>query len=277
MGSEAKTFIAKMSFEVVQPEDAENAADCERHLGPQIANNNSFCSTKWDQLLCWPPTRINSTVAIPCNASKIFLEIVVSSRANVVKEAIPGNAYQHCDEFGLWDEKTNYEECTTFLSEKISEEETKRKVRHAVSVITFGLCLASVILLFFALGIFSFFKSLKCDRIRVHKHFMMSLIIRYVVSVIYYEPYIYGDPKPSVWFRDNGYLCKLLLVLLMYGHVAPVFWMFVEGVYLHSRVATNVLDSQAPFKSYYFIGWFLPLICVITWATTMATMSTHIL
>ena len=46
----------------------------------------------------------------------------------------------------------------SFQSEKISEEETKRKVRHAVSVITFGLCLASVILLFFALGIFSFFK-----------------------------------------------------------------------------------------------------------------------
>ena len=93
--SEAKTFIAKMSFEVVQPEDAENAADCERHLGPQIANNNSFCSTKWDQLLCWPPTRINSTVAIPCNASKIFLEIVVSSRANVVKEAIPGEIFYY--------------------------------------------------------------------------------------------------------------------------------------------------------------------------------------
>ena len=33
---------------------------------------------------------------------------------------------------------------------------------------------------------------------------MMSLIIRYVVSVIYYEPYIYGDHNPSVWFRDNG-------------------------------------------------------------------------
>ena len=46
----------------------------------------------------------------------------------------------------------------SFQSEKISEEETKSAVRHAVSVITFGLCLASVILLFFALGIFSFFK-----------------------------------------------------------------------------------------------------------------------
>lgn len=37
-------------------------------------------------------------------------------------------------------------------------EEAKRKVRQAVSVITFGLCLASAILLFIALGIFSFFK-----------------------------------------------------------------------------------------------------------------------
>ena len=31
-----------------------------------------------------------------------------------------GNAYQHCDEFGLWDEKTNYEECTTFLVSSIT-------------------------------------------------------------------------------------------------------------------------------------------------------------
>ena len=33
---------------------------------------------------------------------------------------------------------------------------------------------------------------------------MVSLIIRYVVSVIYYEPYIYGDPKAYVWYR--GYV-----------------------------------------------------------------------
>ena len=33
---------------------------------------------------------------------------------------------------------------------------------------------------------------------------MMALIIRYVVSVIYYEPYIYGDPDRIIWFRDIG-------------------------------------------------------------------------
>ncbi len=27
----------------------------------------------------------------------------------------------------------------------------------------------------------------------------------------------------------QGYLCKMVLSLMMYGYVAPVFWMFVEG------------------------------------------------
>ena len=46
----------------------------------------------------------------------------------------------------------------SFQNEILSEEETRRKVRHAVSLITFGLCLASLLLLLVALGIFSFFK-----------------------------------------------------------------------------------------------------------------------
>ena len=87
----------------------------------------------------------------------------------------------------------------------------------------------------------------------------MSLIIRYTVSAVYYEPYIYGShPDKPVWFRSygQGYLCKVVLSLMMYGYVAPIFWMFVEGVYLHSRVATNVLDSHTSnFKLYYTIGW----------------------
>ena len=49
-----------------------------------------------------------------------------------------------------------------------------------------------------------FFRSLDCDRLRVHKNFMMALIIRYIVSVVYYEPYIYGDPDRIIWFRDIG-------------------------------------------------------------------------
>jgi hypothetical protein len=47
----------------------------------------------------------------------------------------------------------------------------------------------------------------------------------------------------------------------MFGYLAPVFWMFIEGVYLHSRLATSIFDATAPFKLYYCIGWgkWLPL------------------
>ncbi len=101
------------------------------------------------------------------------------------------------------------------------------------------------------------FRSLKCDRLRVHKNFMLSLVIRYLVSLIYYEPYIYNPDAKYVWYRDvgQGHICKFILVLLMYGYVSPVFWMFIEGVYLHSKIVTNVFDSPAPFRLYYFIGW----------------------
>ena len=45
-----------------------------------------------------------------------------------------------------------------FQTEILGEEETRGRVRHAVSVITFGLCLASMVLLLIALGIFTFFR-----------------------------------------------------------------------------------------------------------------------
>ena len=58
-----------------------------------------------------------------------------------------------------------------------------------------------------------------------------------------------------MFFKSQGNVCKLILILLMYGYVAPVFWMFIEGLYLHSKLATNIFDSPAPFMVYYVIGW----------------------
>lgn len=67
-----------------------------------------------------------------------------------------------------------------------------------------------------------------------------------------------------IFFQFQGYVCKLILILLMYGYVAPVFWMFIEGLYLHSKLATNIFDSPAPFMVYYIIGWGKYLIHIST-------------
>lgn len=59
-----------------------------------------------------------------------------------------------------------------------------------------------------------------------------------------------------IWFKFlQDWLCRSLLALKMYGQVASIMWMFVEGLFLHSRLTCNVFDSAAPFKFYYSIGW----------------------
>lgn len=78
--------------------------------------------------------------------------------------------------------------------------------------------------------------------------------------VLFVQEYIFN----YIFFQFQGYVCKLILILLMYGYVAPVFWMFIEGLYLHSKLATNIFDSPAPFMVYYIIGWGKYLIHIST-------------
>lgn len=48
------------------------------------------CPQKWDHLLCWPQTKANLTVAIPCNASLSFVDIITTSRPSLSPNQIPG-------------------------------------------------------------------------------------------------------------------------------------------------------------------------------------------
>ena len=100
------------------------------------------------------------------------------------------------------------------------------------------------------------FRSLQCDRLRIHKNFMVSLVLLYLTTILYFEPYIHdsGGTEPA-WYKSQPWLCHMVLALLMFCFQAPIFWMFIEGIYLHSKVSTNVFNSSAPFSLYYLIGW----------------------
>lgn len=73
---------------VVEPPTA-NAKECYTLQKSDHLMANS-CQHKWDHLLCWPPTQMETTVGIPCNASVSFVDIVTSSKPSISSDLIPG-------------------------------------------------------------------------------------------------------------------------------------------------------------------------------------------
>ena len=63
----------------------------------------------------------------------------------------------------------------------------------------------------------------------------------------------------SCWYvrccKVQDVLCKSLRALAHYSTIANIAWMFVEGLFLHHRVAVCVFRTTDPFHLYYAIGW----------------------
>ncbi|XP_014661480.1 PREDICTED: corticotropin-releasing factor receptor 2-like [Priapulus caudatus] len=121
----------------------------------------------------------------------------------------------------------------------------------------------SLICLAITLFIFCYFKSLQCSRISIHKNLAVAFLIRFVFQLVFIEPYFSQRPKS---YRDIDWLCKTLTTLNLFSMMASIFWMFVEGLFLHNRIAVSVFDTEAPFLLFYFIGWGLPSVFTVTWA-----------
>jgi len=50
-------------------------------------------------------------------------------------------------------------------------------------------------------------------------------------------------------------VCKSLTALYYYSTIVNTAWMFVEGLYLHQRVAVSVFRSTLRFHVYHAVGW----------------------
>lgn len=55
--------------------------------------------------------------------------------------------------------------------------------------------------------------------------------------------------------RENQWLCRFVHLGLRFAILSNVFWMFVEGIYLHNRIAICVFRNEANMKLFYFMGW----------------------
>ncbi|XP_042204158.1 PDF receptor-like [Homarus americanus] len=234
--------------------------DADTILSPEgmQAFGGVYCNTTWDTLYCWPATQAGRTVSESC--ATVFSD--VPDLLNYPKAF----AYRECDSTGswLWDGWTNYSQCLSVIENQAG----RSGVLDAVRYITFIGALLSLLTLTLTIFIFTYFRTLECDRLRVHRNLVVSLIVWFLVMLILTEPFI--SHRHTRTYRDVDWLCKTLLTLRMYAQMASINWMFVEGLFLHSRLTSNVFDSGAPFTLYYIIGWGWPLVFLAAWATTMA-------
>ncbi|KAG7154949.1 PDF receptor-like 1, partial [Homarus americanus] len=202
-----------------------------------------YCNATWDTLYCWPATRAGDTAKQSCAT-------VFSDLPDLLNypDAV---AYRECDLSGSWMRGgwTNYSQCLTVIDHQVGSS----GVVDAVRYITFIGALLSLLTLTITIFIFTYYRSLECDRLRVHRNLVVALIVRFLVMLVLTEPFV--SRRQTHTYRDVDWLCKTLLALRMYAQMASINWMFVEGLFLHSRLTSNVFDSGAPFTLYYFIGW----------------------
>nr|XP_027201108.1 calcitonin receptor-like isoform X2 [Dermatophagoides pteronyssinus] len=124
----------------------------------------------------------------------------------------------------------------------------------------------SLVALLISITIFVSFKTLSSQtRIRIHKNLFLSFIINNFMWIIWYLVIRDGN----ILF-ENGFFCQALHVVLHYFLVCNYFWMFCEGLYLHTILVNAFVTEEKILKWFYMIGWCIPIIFVSAYATFRA-------
>ncbi|XP_018579874.1 diuretic hormone receptor-like, partial [Anoplophora glabripennis] len=204
----------------------------------QQLHPEGFCRVTFDSVLCWPPTAINDTATIKC-FSELFN----------IKYDDTQNATRDCMWNGTWS-KSNYSTCKEIiiLPEGIETQTTIYFVGYTLSLITLSV----------AIGIFTYFKELRCLRNTIHMNLMWSYMLTYIMWIIVLLLLNVGG--------NTSVLCVFIVTLLHYFHITTFFWMFVEGLYLYILVVETLTRENFKLRVYVCIGWGLPMVFIVVWA-----------
>ncbi|XP_038077934.1 PDF receptor-like isoform X2 [Patiria miniata] len=229
-----------------------------------------MCAPDWDTTLCWPATPANSSVILKCPNLDWFN---------------PDNSLSRfCGPNATWELGGTYRDCFAHSNiptrtpdyDDVSDEMINfylEVLRGANLMRLIGVCLSWVALVV-ALLIFSTFRSLNCNRIKIHKHFFAAFLIRMTLEVILVADRRHRESNTSQGITDvktihlTPVLCETFETIREYGRLCAFFWMFIEGLYLTCLVSANVFGKPR-FLLYYLIGWFLPIPIVISWVVAM--------
>ncbi|XP_035512026.1 calcitonin gene-related peptide type 1 receptor [Morone saxatilis] len=216
---------------------------------PPRLEEGSYCNRTWDGWLCWGDSS-PGTVMQMC--PEYFADFDPAEK--VTKVCNPGGQWFHHPESNrVW---TNYTQC---------QAHTKDKLKIAISLyylamVGHGLSIVSLII---CLIIFSYFKSLSCQRISLHKNMFLSFILNSIITIIWLSLTAGNNQAINA---TNPVICKVLAVLNQYTSTSNYFWMLCEGIYLHTLIIVAVFVGEQQLFWYYVLGWGFPIVPAITYA-----------
>ncbi|KAM3617515.1 uncharacterized protein V6R79_007396 [Siganus canaliculatus] len=211
---------------------------------PPRTEEGSYCNRTWDGWLCWGDSSPGTAVQ---RCPGYFIDFDPTEK--VTKVCHPdGQWFHHPESHRIW---TNYTLCEDFTSDK-------RKLAVGLYYLAVvGHCL-SVVSLIISLIIFSYFKSLSCQRISLHKNMFLSFIFNSIVTIMYLT--IAHNPDTNA---RNPITCKVVAVLIQYTSMSTCLWMLSQGIYLHTLIIVAVFAGEQQLFWYHVLGWGFPVIPAI--------------
>ncbi|XP_066263620.1 diuretic hormone receptor-like isoform X1 [Branchiostoma lanceolatum] len=225
------------------------AGKCVERGRSQSPLQGLYCNSSFDNIYCWPDTPAGFTVYLPCPKGYDNTKIL---------------AYRICTEAGEW-LKGNWSNYTLCVPHKLRRVPPDLSILLAVRDIYFAGSALSLLMLCISMFIFCYFRRLHCDRIRIHKQLLLSLIFRAIILIILMQP---GDDSGPAYMNEP-LVCRGLVVLSQYFSMSNIFWMLVEGLFLYMRCVVAVFHYLSSLTVFYVIGWGTPAVFVIAWTVVM--------
>ncbi|XP_007578094.1 calcitonin gene-related peptide type 1 receptor-like [Poecilia formosa] len=216
---------------------------------PLRTDEGPFCNRTWDGWMCWDDSPPGTSMQM---CPSYFIDFDPSE--TVTKICNPdGQWFHHPESKRVW---SNYTLCSAH---------SKDKLKFTLSL--YYLAMAghgiSIVSLIVSLVIFSYLKSLSCQRISLHKNMFISFIFNSVFTMGWLSMTSCGSQTISA---INPVSCKILATLVQYTATSNYFWMLCEGIYLHTLIIVAVFVGEQQLFWYYVLGWVFPIFPAITYA-----------
>ncbi|UJR35050.1 hypothetical protein I4U23_027826 [Adineta vaga] len=240
--------------------------------------NNSYCPAI-HQHICWPLTPSNQLANISC---AMLSHQGVDTLKYVTRKCLSSGNWSNIDFAPCFHPDVLTLLRKSFTQRPPKEKEVFEKLVQILFYTEVGGISISFISVFISLIIFFTFRSLYCDRTKIHVNLLLAIIIQLFARLTTYaiqmirkrqsgidECHLSGGiQSPPNTIILNGF-CTIMIILLQYSKTATFMWMLCEGIQLNNILTVGVFKNR--FKTYYYhiLGWIVPFCITLSWSIVM--------